>query len=94
MGIQIPDEVLRAASLTGEELLVELAVYLYDKERLSFGQAKNLAQLDHLSFQKELAKRDVYIKYDVEDFREDMRNLKLFDKRIADKSKENNSLDL
>ena len=77
MGIQIPDEVLRAASLTGEELLVELAVYLYDKERLSFGQAKNLAQLSHLDFQRELGKRDVYIKYDIQDLKDDLKTLEL-----------------
>lgn len=75
MGVVIPDEVLRAARLSGEEFLVEVAVYLYDKERLSFGQAKNLAGLNHLDFQKELGKRDVYIKYDIQDWKDDLRTL-------------------
>ena len=88
MSFQIPDTVLKNAGLSGEELLLELAVYLYDKEQLSFGQAKKLAGLDHISFQKALAIRDVYIKYDVEDLKEDMRNWELFRKRMAEKSNE------
>ena len=39
------------------------------------GKARRLAGLDLLSFQEELAKRDVHINYDVEDFHEDLRNL-------------------
>lgn len=75
MSLNIPDFVLDAAKISGEELLTEIAVYLYDKERMSMGQAKSLAQMDILSFQKELAKRDVYIKYDVEDFEEDLKTI-------------------
>ena len=78
MDLLIKDEVLKKAEITAEELLIEIAVHLYDTERLSMGQAKNLAQLDLISFQKELAKRDVYIKYDIEDLEKDLKNLKLF----------------
>lgn len=80
MGLNISEKVLRSAEISAEDLLIEVAVYLYDKERLSFGQAKNLAQLDHLAFQQELAKRDVYIKYDEEDLEEDLRNMEIFNK--------------
>ena len=65
-----------AERLTGE-LLIEVAVYLYDKERLSMGQAKRLAGLNQIAFQKELAKRNVYIKLDVEDLERDLKNLEL-----------------
>ena len=76
MDLLIKDEILRKADISAEELLIEIAVHLYDTERLSMGQAKNLAQLDLISFQKELAKRDVYIKYDIEDLETDLENLK------------------
>ncbi|MEL7124551.1 MAG: UPF0175 family protein [Bacteroidota bacterium] len=76
MDLLIKDEILRKADITAEELLIEIAVHLYDTERLSMGQARNLAQLDLISFQKELAKRDVYIKYDIEDLETDLENLK------------------
>jgi len=74
-GLNIPAQVLRSAKVTAEDVLIDFAVYLYDRERLSIGQAKNLAQMDIIFFQKELAKRDVYIKYDIEDYEEDLKSL-------------------
>lgn len=67
MDLLIKEEVLGKAEITAEELIIEIATHLYDTGRLSMGQARNLSQLDHISFQKELAKRDVYIKYDIDD---------------------------
>lgn len=55
---------------------IEIAAYLYEKEKLSIGQAKRLCGLDLISFQKELAKREIYINYDVDDFKEDLETLK------------------
>lgn len=75
MSLIIPENILRKTEITGSELLLEISVYLYDKGRLSFGQAKNLAQLNQLDFQKELSKRDVYIKYDSDDLSQDLNNL-------------------
>ena len=71
----ISGEVLEKAEISGSDLLIEIAVYLYGKERLSIGQAKDLAGLDLVSFQKELAKRDVYLHYDINDYYSDLGNL-------------------
>lgn len=71
----IPQEVLADMHMSRDEMLIELAVHLYDIGRLSMGQAKRLAGLDQISFQKEMAKRDVYLNYDVEEFRKDMETL-------------------
>lgn len=71
----ISGEVLEKAEISGSDLLIEIAVYLYEKERLSIGQAKDLAGLDLVSFQKELAKRDVYLHYDINDYYSDLENL-------------------
>ncbi|MEM6840719.1 MAG: UPF0175 family protein [Bacteroidota bacterium] len=76
MDLLIKEEILNKAEITAQELIIEIAVHLYDTERLSIGQARRLAQLDQLSFQKELAKRDVYIKYDNEDLETDLANLR------------------
>jgi predicted HTH domain antitoxin len=76
MDLLIKEEVLKKAEITAEELLIEMAVHLYDMGRLSMGQARNLAELDQISFQKEMTKRDVHIKYDVEDLETDLENLK------------------
>ena len=73
--IIIPGAILEQAQMSPQEFLIELAMYLYDKEVLSMGKAKALAKLDLISFQKELAKREVDIKYDYEDYLTDMKNL-------------------
>ena len=75
MDLLIKNEVLERAEITAEELLIEIAVHLYDTERLSIGQARSLCEMDILSFQKELSKRDVYMKYDIEDLETDLRNI-------------------
>ena len=75
MALIITDDTLAKAQMTADELLVDLACYLYDKKRMSMGQARHLAGLDQISFQKELAKREVYIKYDYEDLLSDLADL-------------------
>ncbi|MCB0517535.1 MAG: UPF0175 family protein [Lewinellaceae bacterium] len=75
MVIDIPNQVMEQIHMTPEQLRLELAVYLYEKKRLTMGQAKRLAGLGQIAFQKELAKRDVYIHYDMKDFEKDLENL-------------------
>lgn len=75
MSLTIPDNILKKADITEDQLLLEISIYLYDLERLSFGQAKTLAQLTHSEFQKELSKRNIYIKYDIDDLHQDLSNL-------------------
>jgi len=75
MDLLIKNEVLEKAEITADELLIEIAVHLYDTDRLSMGQARNLCDLNMLSFQKELSKRNVYIKYDIQDLKTDLENL-------------------
>jgi predicted HTH domain antitoxin len=75
MAIIISNDTLSRIQLNDEELLVELACYLYEKKRLSMGKARLLAGLDLLSFQKELATRKIDIHYTEEDLNKDLSNL-------------------
>jgi predicted HTH domain antitoxin len=75
MALIIKDDILEKVQMSGKELLIDLACYLYDKKRMSMGQARHLADLDHIGFQKELAKRDIDIHYDEKDLRKDLDNL-------------------
>ncbi len=68
----IKKEFLNQVNMTHEELLIDLATYLYDKERLSFGRARKLAGLDVVAFGKELAKRDIFLKITEEHARHDI----------------------
>jgi predicted HTH domain antitoxin len=75
MALIITDDTLSKAQLSADELIIDLACYLYDKKRLSMGQARHSAGLDQISFQKELAKRDIYIHYTEKDLEKDLKNL-------------------
>lgn len=73
----ISGKLLEKINISPADLLLDLACYLYDKERLSFGQARSLAQVDVVSFQQALKTRHIYLKYSVEDLQTDLKNLGL-----------------
>lgn len=72
MSIVIPDEILHASHMTEAEFLQEIAVLLYQKQKLSLGKASKLAQMGRLQFQLLLASRQIPINYDIEDFEADL----------------------
>ena len=76
MSVTIPNEVLEAAHLSEVELRRELAVLLFQQERLTLAQAAALAGIDHLRFQHLLASRDIPIHYDVAEFEADLETLR------------------
>lgn len=73
--IIITNDTLADAKMTEREFMIDFACFLYERKRLSMGRARNLSGLDQISFQKELAKRDIDIHFTKEDLREDLRNL-------------------
>jgi predicted HTH domain antitoxin len=83
---QIDQEMLAMTKLSLKEFLIEIAVHFYDIGRLSMGQARKLAGLDVISFQKEMAARNVYIKYDVEDLAQDLAAIEKYNKSKHDRS--------
>jgi predicted HTH domain antitoxin len=76
MLVTIPDEVLRAAHISGPELKQELALTLFQQERLTLAQASRLAEMGQLAFQALLAARQIPIHYGIEEFHEDLRTLR------------------
>ena len=76
MPVTIPDEVLVAARMGEPEIKRELALTLFQQDRLTLGQARRLAGMSHLDFQALLAERQIPIHYGVEEFREDLRTLR------------------
>ena len=75
MSLLIPDELVKASGLSEVELLRELVLLLFEREKLTLGKASRLLGMTQLEFQALLASRDLYIHYDVEDLHEDVRNL-------------------
>jgi predicted HTH domain antitoxin len=76
MPVIISDEVLSAAHISEPELKQELALVLFQNERLTLAQASSLAEIGQLAFQALLAERQIPIHYGVEEFREDLRSLR------------------
>jgi predicted HTH domain antitoxin len=76
MTIVIPDDILQATRLTEDELKQEIAVILFQKEKLTLGQASILAGMNRLQFQHLLASRKIPVHYGVAEFEEDIKTLK------------------
>jgi predicted HTH domain antitoxin len=62
--------------MTEEELLQEIAVLLYQKEKLSMGQASKLARMNQWQFQLLLGSRKIPVHYDVTEFESDLNTLR------------------
>ena len=75
MTLTIDDDVLQAASLSPEQLRVELAVAFFRADRLTLAQAARLAETDRLTFQHVLASRGMPLQYTADDWAEDFRTL-------------------
>lgn len=72
MPLTLSDEILQAANLTAAELQTELAVALFQRERLTLGQAAIVAGLPQIDFQRLLASRKIPLHYDVEAMEQDL----------------------
>jgi predicted HTH domain antitoxin len=76
MDCVIPEEVLHSARMSSEELRREIAVLLFQKERLTLGQASQLADMPMADFQHLLASRGIGPHYDVDDLEDDLETLR------------------
>jgi predicted HTH domain antitoxin len=76
MPVTISDEMLAAAHISESELKQELALALFQQERLTLAQASRVAEMTQLAFQALLAERQIPIHYGVNEFREDLRALR------------------
>jgi len=74
--IEIPQDILDSARLTGPELKKEMAVYLYSQGRLSIGKARELADMSLWEFRQLLGSRRISPHYDVADLEEDVSTLR------------------
>jgi predicted HTH domain antitoxin len=78
MTLTIPDEILSDTNITSTDMRIEVAAYLYEKKRMSIGKARLIAGLNLIQFQKELAKRNIYLQIEAKDLETEVSNLRLF----------------
>ena len=81
MSVLIPNDVIQAARMTAEECKQEIAVLLFQKEKLTMSQASRLAAMNRLQFQHLLASRGIPVHYDTAESEEDLKTLKELDQR-------------
>jgi predicted HTH domain antitoxin len=76
VSIEIPIEILHAARMSPEELKSELAVYLFQRGKLSFGKAREMSGQTASTFQQLLGSRGIPVHYDVAEYESDIATLK------------------
>lgn len=70
--LDIPQEIAHITRLDVEGLRRELAIHLFDKHLLSFGKARELAQMTIWAFQQLLGSRGIPVHYDEQDMEQDI----------------------
>ena len=76
MAITISDEILQAARISEDELLQEIAILLFQKEKLTLAQASRLAKKPRIQFQHLLASRQIPVHYDIAELEADIQTLR------------------
>jgi predicted HTH domain antitoxin len=76
MAVVIPDEICTATHLSENELKQEIAVMLFQKNKITIGQASKLAGVGLIEFQHILASRKIPVHYDSNDLKHDYDTLK------------------
>jgi predicted HTH domain antitoxin len=70
--IDLPDEI----QVSESDLRTELAIALFQQERITLGTASQIAGMHQMEFQQLIGSRGICIHYDVEEFEEDIQNLR------------------
>jgi len=76
MSLVISDQLLETSGMTETEFMREVAIMLFQQNKISLGKASELANMHRVQFQKLLADRNINIHYDVEDLDREITGLK------------------
>lgn len=69
--IDLPD----ALEISEADLRTELAISLFQQERITLGTASQLAGLHQIEFQQLIGSRGICVHYDVEELEQDLKSL-------------------
>ncbi|MDQ3711786.1 MAG: UPF0175 family protein [Acidobacteriota bacterium] len=75
MIVEIPDQIIKQSGLSAKEILLKVALVLFQEEKLTLGQASRLAGLHQYEFQKELAARNISVHYSEDDYKNDLKTI-------------------
>jgi predicted HTH domain antitoxin len=76
MSLVLSDEIIKASGLSEADLLLEIMILLFQRDKISLGKASELLGMPQIQFQRLLADRGICVHYDVVEFQEDLQHLK------------------
>jgi predicted HTH domain antitoxin len=76
IAIEISRDVFHATRMTPAELKQELAIHLFQQGKLSFGKAREMADMNAWVFQQLLGSRGISMHYAMADYEEDLTTLR------------------
>jgi len=76
MSITISDDLLQQIHMNEQEFKQEIAVWFFQKEKMTLAQASHFAGTNRIQFQHLLASRQIPIHYDVKEFDKDLETLR------------------
>lgn len=76
--IEVPREIATSARMTAEDLRAELAIHLFEQNKISLGKASEMARKNEWDFMQVLGSRGIPLHYDIEDYEQDKAMLREF----------------
>ncbi len=76
MVLEISDKLMKQAGFSEKDLLLQLAIFLFREEKLTLGQAAELAKMHQTSFQMKLSEMNIPVHYSEEDYQHDKATIK------------------
>ncbi|NES25299.1 MAG: UPF0175 family protein [Symploca sp. SIO3E6] len=74
--LNLPNHLTQTDNFNELDWLKEIAIALFEQEHITLSRASKIANMHLLDFQQLIASRGICVHYDVEDFNQDIRNLK------------------
>ncbi len=75
MSLAVLDDIIQASGISEHDVLLEIVIMLFQKDKISLGKASELVGLHRMEFQKLLSDRGICVHYDVAEFQEDLKTL-------------------
>ncbi len=73
--LNLPDNLGQTETFNQSDWLREIAIALFQQERISLGRAGKIAGMEVMEFQKLLSDRGICIHYDIEELEQDIQHL-------------------
>ena len=76
MTLELDDKIIHQTGLNAQQVLIELAVHLYETGMITVGQGGELTNIGHAAFQQELGRRSIFFHFDTSEWEKDQETLK------------------